>query len=658
MNNEVMIKYNKKYKTKLLIMLLGISIIPAVIISAVLLKQSVSGFESEITSANEQTVNSIKEIIIRSMTGAEISIKSIGDTLEIGEITEDEKEIMLKTVENSEIISQIYVMDELGMQVYKTSGELGDRGERAYFKEAIKGNLNYSDVLISGSTNQPIIVLAMPTKNGEGVIGASINLSGLYELLKHYEDGLGSYGFIVERNGLIIAHMDSSLVEEMSDVTFLEPVERVMKGETGILEYEYDGGEKLSAYSYMESTGWGIVVQKPVSVAFKTANKQKVTVVILIGILVVISVLTALYAANNIIKPIKTVTKIAEEVAEGNLSVVVDPKLIKRGDEFGKLAYSFEKMISSTKDLLFKMVGNSDKIDAQVDILSENTNHTSLAIEEVANSAMVLATDAQNDMIAIQASAENTEKVAEGSLKVSELAVSLNTIVNSNEVSSTEGLAIMQESLEKLDITHKTSLKIKTQIGVLSKAAEDIGEITNAIKNISDQTDLLALNAAIEAARAGESGRGFAVVAGEIRKLSEESTKFANNIAEIILNIQKDVSETSSSFDIVMGELDETVVHMGILETKVTEIAELSSEASESAKEINSISEVQAKHTSNMRDEIGNLLKSIEKTGSTTETISASVEEQTAATEQISAMVDDFKVLTNQLVELSKHFKL
>jgi methyl-accepting chemotaxis protein len=62
-------------------------------------------------------------------------------------------------------------------------------------------------------------------------------------------------------------------------------------------------------------------------------------------------------------------------------------------------------------------------------------------------------------------------------------------------------------------------------IGELERRAADIGEITQTVSRISDQTSLLALNAAIEAARAGDHGRGFAVVADEVRALAETSDK-------------------------------------------------------------------------------------------------------------------------------------
>ena len=58
---------------------------------------------------------------------------------------------------------------------------------------------------------------------------------------------------------------------------------------------------------------------------------------------------------------------------------------------------------------------------------------------------------------------------------------------------------------------------------------------------------MLALNAAIEAARAGEVGRGFAVVADEVRKLAEGSTKAAQQISDIIAQIQSSVEHAKEA---------------------------------------------------------------------------------------------------------------
>ena len=80
-------------------------------------------------------------------------------------------------------------------------------------------------------------------------------------------------------------------------------------------------------------------------------------------------------------------------------------------------------------------------------------------------------------------------------------------------------------------------------IAELNRRAQDIGEITRTVSEVSDQTNLLALNAAIEAARAGEHGRGFAVVAEEVRALAETSEKSAQEVRALAETIQGKVGE-------------------------------------------------------------------------------------------------------------------
>lgn len=85
-----------------------------------------------------------------------------------------------------------------------------------------------------------------------------------------------------------------------------------------------------------------------------------------------------------------------------------------------------------------------------------------------------------------------------------------------------------------------------------AEVIHQIVDVSQAIKKISEQTNLLSLNASIEAARAGEAGKGFAVVAEEIRNLSEITDKEINKIDKLIEQITTSVNVLSvKSTDII-----------------------------------------------------------------------------------------------------------
>ena len=79
---------------------------------------------------------------------------------------------------------------------------------------------------------------------------------------------------------------------------------------------------------------------------------------------------------------------------------------------------------------------------------------------------------------------------------------------------------------------------ITEEMQKLGKAAQEIGQVTETITNISAQTNLLALNATIEAARAGTAGKGFAVVANEIKELARQTAEATEDIKARIAGIQ------------------------------------------------------------------------------------------------------------------------
>jgi hypothetical protein len=109
-----------------------------------------------------------------------------------------------------------------------------------------------------------------------------------------------------------------------------------------------------------------------------------------------------------------------------------------------------------------------------------------------------------------------------------------------------DSVRTMTNDMSKLSVDMQNAAHV---INSLNTRAAEVGGIIGIIAEISEQTNLLALNAAIEAARAGEAGRGFAVVADEVRSLSLKTAQAAANIANLIRQIQQEVSHSQQHVD-------------------------------------------------------------------------------------------------------------
>ena len=172
---------------------------------------------------------------------------------------------------------------------------------------------------------------------------------------------------------------------------------------------------------------------------------------------------------------------------------------------------------------------------------------------------------------------------------------------------------------------------IGSAVAELGRSTVDIGDATNLITEIAEQTNLLALNAAIEAARAGEQGRGFAVVADEVRNLARRTRESTGHIHEVIERFRKQVDdavgetrkgevEAGSGLDKVREaerSLQQIVETIGRITDQSLQVSAATEEQSQVADEINrqiiNIAELadQSASRANTADELGHEFKSL-----------------------------------------------
>jgi methyl-accepting chemotaxis protein len=229
----------------------------------------------------------------------------------------------------------------------------------------------------------------------------------------------------------------------------------------------------------------------------------------------------ALLVARSISRALQNGVAVAERLAQGDLSVVID--VVSR-DETGQLMSAMKKMAENLKTMISQINGTATQVASAASQLQSTSERIATGAEEVAAQSGTVATAGEEMSATSSDIAQNCQLAAEGAQRASQSAENGAAVVKST-------VTVMGQIADKVQETAQTVKR-------LGASSDQIGNIIGTIEDIADQTNLLALNAAIEAARAGEQGRGFAVVADEVRALAERTTRATKEIGEMIKAIQ------------------------------------------------------------------------------------------------------------------------
>ncbi|ANS76570.1 chemotaxis protein [Paenibacillus yonginensis] len=245
------------------------------------------------------------------------------------------------------------------------------------------------------------------------------------------------------------------------------------------------------------------------------------------------------------LKPLVSITKVAEEVAAGNLRVQL--KEYRSRDEIGRLTSAISGMVLSLKNTVTEL---NENIFASADQVAKASDGMAKALEEMTQSYQAVAssnrqmtkeagTGHETALISSQVLEELSDLIRKANEQAAE---GQSDSVRTKEMAE-RGRETVLQTLSLMESIQGRSNETGGLIGRLEEHSRKISDITVTLSEIAASTNLLALNASIEAARAGESGRGFAVVAGEVRKLAEQSDREAAEVAGLIQVITADIRE-------------------------------------------------------------------------------------------------------------------
>ena len=422
--------------------------------------------------------------------------------------------------------------------------------DRRYFQDALQGKVNLGAAGRNKVTEEPFIPIAAPVyaENGTivGVTAMIMDLAFLNRIILNAKIGDTGYAFVVDTNGVIIAHPDQSVVFELNiaDLQGMEIItERMLAGESGIEEYMYTGIPKTAGFAHVDLTGWSVCLNLPDSEFLAPVNTVRNYILIIAGASFIAAMLIFIFFARSITKPIKQGVQFADHVAAGDLTATVE---VKQNDEVGDLANALKAMIKNLLKIVTDVMSAAEQVSSGSQQMSSTAEQLSGGATEQAASVEQVSASMEEMSSNISQNADNafeTEKIAQ----------------KAAEDAETSGKAVM----ESVD------------------AMKQIADKITIIEDIARQTNMLSLNASIEAARAGEQGKGFAVVAAEVGKLAARSKEAAAEISELSSSTVK-VSENAKDM------LTQLVPDIKRTAELVQEISAASREQSSGTEQINS----------------------------------------------------------------------
>lgn len=387
----------------------------------------------------------------------------------------------------------------------------------------------------------------------------------------------------------------------------------------------------------------------------KEAGSIITLLIVVIAASLVLSISIGLLMTRLITKPIKDIQALFAETEQGDFTV---KGTYQSKDELGLLTASFNKMVAGVRSIIETVGETSHQVASSSQELSASADESTKASEYISTTIQELAVGSDQQVESVENSRTVIKGMTEFAGRISSNAEKAAATADQTAKMSLEGTKAIDKVSAQMQSINETVVSLSEAFKHLTERSNEIGNITEVITSIAEQTNLLALNAAIEAARAGEQGKGFAVVADEVRKLAEQSAKSAEQITRLITIIQNDTKQTMNSVISATGEVKEglVVVHEAggafqKIENSITEVVTQINDVTNLVKNLTA-------GTSEIETAISGVKEVAETAAGSTQTVSAATQEQLASMEEIAAASQILAQNAEELQHLIQKFKI
>jgi signal transduction histidine kinase len=287
-------------------------------------------------------------------------------------------------------ITEISHLDAEGKEQLRVSrllmdvaGSGTDYSSEPEFLEAKAGKIYHGPVKFR-KESEPYMTIAMAgSGKGAGVTVVAVNLKFIWDVVSQIKIGKAGHAYVVDGEGVLIAHPDISLVLQKTTFIGLDQVKAALAASPGrnerraqvAIARDFKNRNVMTAYATIAPLRWTVFAEQPLEEAFASLNASIQRTIILLIAGVILAVAASLVLARRMVTPIQALQAGAARIGAGELDQRID---VRTGDELEALGNQFNSMAGQLKE---SYAGLERKVEERTHELTESLEQQTATAE-------------------------------------------------------------------------------------------------------------------------------------------------------------------------------------------------------------------------------------------------------------------------------------